>query len=101
MNDVSPKVTAAAFGTAAATLGWTLVAALSPGVFSDARHRIADRLDGDGGGPGSSGTSCATPTVVVVNRSYPRQSPSLHRGEGSPSSSCRRERVGGPGLRRH
>jgi hypothetical protein len=36
MNDLSPKVTAAALGTATATILWTLIAALSPGVFTEA-----------------------------------------------------------------
>ena len=35
MNDLSPKVGAAALGTAAATILWTLVATLNPGLFSD------------------------------------------------------------------
>jgi hypothetical protein len=36
VNNVSPKVPAAAVGAAAATIVWTLVAALMPGTFTDA-----------------------------------------------------------------
>lgn len=35
MTDLSPKVSAAALGTATATLVWTLLAALNPGLFSE------------------------------------------------------------------
>jgi hypothetical protein len=35
MNNISPKVNAAALAAAAATIIWTVIAALSPGTFSE------------------------------------------------------------------